>query len=166
MLWHIIGTVFAISTQRVLNEFIYRGPGLLTVVRLGSSPSLVSKVSLFLSLPVCRPIELTKIWGGAKSYDGEKVWSSIIHSRSLRTCIKLSVYLVTCLTARLCTYHIWEQIIRDNWNNFILIIFYLLDSFYFIFVGWVVLCPLRSSTEINQMGDTNFNSKFTNSRFS
>jgi hypothetical protein len=45
-----------------------------------------SKLSLFLCLPVCRPIELTYgrgrygVGGGAKSYDGEKAWSAINNS--------------------------------------------------------------------------------------
>jgi hypothetical protein len=46
-------------------------------------PSLVSKLSLFLRLPVFRRSSLRKGeggGGGAKSYDGEKVWASINHS--------------------------------------------------------------------------------------
>ncbi len=46
-------------------------------------PSTVSKLSLFLSLPVCRRSSLLTgeggggDEGGAKSYDGEKAWSSV-----------------------------------------------------------------------------------------
>ncbi len=47
-------------------------------------PSPVSKLSLFLSLPMCRPSSLLKRGGGggegAESYDGEKALSSINHS--------------------------------------------------------------------------------------
>ena len=60
----------------------------LAVVRFGSSPtpSPVSKLSLFLSLPARRQSSLLaeeEGEGGAKSYDGEKAWSSIIHLRLL-----------------------------------------------------------------------------------
>jgi hypothetical protein len=68
---------------------IYRGPGFLVVGWFDLAPrtllpSLVSKLSLFLSLPCVSPVELTdgrggKGGGGAKSYDGEKAWSSINH---------------------------------------------------------------------------------------
>jgi hypothetical protein len=48
-------------------------------------PFPVSKLSLLYSLPVCRPSSLLtkergRGGGGAKSYDSEKAWSSIIHS--------------------------------------------------------------------------------------
>jgi hypothetical protein len=47
-------------------------------------PSPVSKLSLILSLPVCRrSSSLTGEragGGGAKSYDDEKIWYSMIHS--------------------------------------------------------------------------------------
>jgi hypothetical protein len=52
-------------------------------------PSPVSKLSLFLSLPVCHRSSLLsegggpgggRGGGGAKLYDGEKAWSSINHS--------------------------------------------------------------------------------------
>ncbi len=63
---------------------IQRGPGFL----LGFSPtpfpsSPVSKLSLFLGLPMCRrPSLLTEEGGGrgAKSYDREKAWLTINHS--------------------------------------------------------------------------------------
>ncbi len=48
-------------------------------------PSLVSKLSLFLRLPVCRRSSLIKggrrVWARSqiKSYDGEKAWPSINH---------------------------------------------------------------------------------------
>ncbi len=49
------------------------------------SPSPVSKLSIFLSLPVCRRLSLLTGEGGrgvcgAKSYGREKAWSSISHS--------------------------------------------------------------------------------------
>ncbi len=73
---------------------IYRGTGFLSVVWYGSSPApspsfLVSKLSLFLSLLVCRQTSLPTgegggEWGWRRShitvYDGEKAWSSINHS--------------------------------------------------------------------------------------
>jgi hypothetical protein len=68
--------------QRVLNDF-YRGPGFLEMIRLlrlPLPPSPVSKLSLFLSLPVCcRSSLLTGEGGGrgAESYDRKKAWSSI-----------------------------------------------------------------------------------------
>jgi hypothetical protein len=47
-------------------------------------PSPVSKLSLFLSLPVCHPSSLLTVTGegvrGAESYDCKKVWVSIIRS--------------------------------------------------------------------------------------
>ncbi len=70
---------------------IYRGPGFLDVVWFGSSPTLspLSRQQVVsLSLSSCvSPVNLTD-WreiggfggGGAKSYEGEKVWSSINHS--------------------------------------------------------------------------------------
>jgi hypothetical protein len=69
---------------------IYRGPGFLVVKSFGSSPTCspyypVSKVSIFLSLPVCRRSSIVT-WdgggggGGAKSCDRQKAWSSIYHS--------------------------------------------------------------------------------------
>ncbi len=47
-------------------------------------PSLISRLSLFLSLPVCRSVKHNRYWrergvwggGGAKSYDAQKAWSS------------------------------------------------------------------------------------------
>jgi hypothetical protein len=65
---------------------IERGPGYLDVVRFGSSPtpSPVSKLD-----QKTRKTEKERQladgrwgrgWGGAKSYDGEKAWSSINHS--------------------------------------------------------------------------------------
>jgi hypothetical protein len=66
--------------QRVL--MYYRIPGLFSIpYALAPSPSPVSKLSLFLSLPVS-PVELTdgREGVGAKSYDGEKAWSSINHA--------------------------------------------------------------------------------------
>ncbi len=70
---------------------IYRGPSFLAFVRFGSSPtsfpptSPVSKLSLFLSLIVCRRSSLLTGEGGrggrgAKSYEHEKAWPSINHS--------------------------------------------------------------------------------------
>ncbi len=69
---------------------IYRGPGFLVVKSFGSSPTCsphypVSKLSIFLSLPVCRRSSIVT-WdgggggGGAKSCDRQKAWSSIYHS--------------------------------------------------------------------------------------
>ncbi len=67
----------------------YRGPGFLAVVWFGFSsnppppPPPVSKLSLYLSLPLCRRSSLLTGGGGrgAKSYDdGEKAWPSINHS--------------------------------------------------------------------------------------
>ncbi len=45
-------------------------------------PSLINKLSLILSLPVCRRSRLLtgEGEGGAKSYDSEKAWFSICHS--------------------------------------------------------------------------------------
>ncbi len=64
--------------QRVLND--YSGPGFPAVVTLPPSPT--RKLSLFLSLPVCRLSSLLR-WGGggeggrgAESYGSEKSWSS------------------------------------------------------------------------------------------
>jgi hypothetical protein len=68
---------------------IYRGSGVLAVVLFCSSPhhlpACSSKLSLFLCLPVCHGRAYWwrgrgKGGGGAKSYVGEKVWSSINHS--------------------------------------------------------------------------------------
>jgi hypothetical protein len=67
---------------------IFRGPGFLAVLCISCSPtppppSTVSKLSLFLSLPVFRrSSSLTAElggWGGrgAKFYVGEKAWPSI-----------------------------------------------------------------------------------------
>jgi hypothetical protein len=61
---------------------IYRGPSFLAVVRLHARPvppSPVIKLSLFLSLPLCRrPSLLTGEGGsGARSYDRKKAWASI-----------------------------------------------------------------------------------------
>ncbi len=89
--------VFRLLSWIVLSReyrMIYRGPGFLAVVRCGSSPALsplpsFCNLSLFLSLPArCQSSFLTEEvgdWGGgggrgAKSYDGEKAWSSINHS--------------------------------------------------------------------------------------
>ncbi len=71
--------------QKELND--YRGPGFLSFVYFGSPPSSPGcKLSLFLSLPVCRRSSLLTeevwegLWEGAKSYDEEKAWSSINRS--------------------------------------------------------------------------------------
>jgi hypothetical protein len=67
---------------------ISRGTCILAFVWLAPRPpfphSPVSKLSLFFCLLVCRcPSSLTREvgrdWGGAKSYDREKAWSSINH---------------------------------------------------------------------------------------
>ncbi len=66
------------SSAQVL--VIYRGPGF-----LATNISPVDKLSLFLSLPVCRRSRLLTGVGvrggerGAKSYDGKKTCSSINH---------------------------------------------------------------------------------------
>ncbi len=82
--------LFACMINRVYLMYS-RGPGFLAVVWFVNSPPppplpppLVSKLSLFLSLPVRRRFRLTDGRGGggmkgAQSYDGEKAWSSIIH---------------------------------------------------------------------------------------
>ncbi len=62
---------------------IYRGPRFLAVVWFGSQPTPfhplpVSKLSLFLTLPVYR--RQPRGWGRIESYDGEKAWSSRKHS--------------------------------------------------------------------------------------
>ncbi len=64
-----------------------RVAGFLAVEWYGSyPPPSRHKLSLFLSLPVCRRSSLLterrREWGvgGAKSYDGEKAWSSVNHS--------------------------------------------------------------------------------------
>ncbi len=44
------------------------------------NPSLVRKLSLFLSLPVCRRSSFLSGWARAKSYACEKAWPSINHS--------------------------------------------------------------------------------------
>ncbi len=69
---------------------IYRRPGFLAIVCFGSShapPSPISKLSLFLNPTVCRRSSTLsgeggrrEGEGGAKSYDGEKAWSSVTHS--------------------------------------------------------------------------------------
>ncbi len=69
---------------------IYREQGFLAVVCFGSSPTpSPSPVSKFLSLSVFLCVAGRAYWlergdvgggGGAKSYDGEKAWSSINHS--------------------------------------------------------------------------------------
>jgi hypothetical protein len=62
------------------------GPGFLAVLWFGSSPipspSLVSNLSFFLTIPVCRRSSILtgKVVGGAESYDREKAWPSINHS--------------------------------------------------------------------------------------
>ncbi len=68
---------------------IYRVVGFLAVELFGSSPapypSPFSKLSFFLSLPICRRSSLLtgEGGGGAKSNDGEKAWSSMNHSKKL-----------------------------------------------------------------------------------
>ncbi len=65
-----------------------RGPGFLAIVLFGSSPSHPSASCLSFSVFLCDAlVELTdgrgggrRGWGGAKSYDDEKAWSSINHS--------------------------------------------------------------------------------------
>ncbi len=83
---------------------IYRGPGFFAVVRFGDlapPPPLspVSKLSLFLNLPVNRRSSLPKggweegVGGAAESYGGEKAWFSINHSllsSLLWVCIPMS----------------------------------------------------------------------------
>ncbi len=72
------------STDPVVAEIIEDHEGFLSVVSFGSSPTpspfSVSKLSLFLNLPVCRRSSLLTGGGGTISYDGEKAWSSINHS--------------------------------------------------------------------------------------
>ncbi len=100
---------------------IYRGPGFLAVVWFGSSPTLphpVSKLSLFLSHPVCRLSNLLTGEGGgggegARLYVGEKAWSSINHS-----IISVLLNTVTDKTSR-------QQVISLNF----------VTIFYFTFVG-------------------------------
>ncbi len=84
---HLIGQ--SLSTREYW--LIYRGPGFLSYVQLGSStiPATVSKLSFFLSLPVgCWSNLLTgegeRSVGGAKSYDGEKALSCILKSINSR----------------------------------------------------------------------------------
>ncbi len=69
---------------------IYRRPGFLAVVWLGSfppnnPPSPVSKLSLFLNFSIFLSVARWAYWrergggrggGGAKSYDGEKAWNN------------------------------------------------------------------------------------------
>jgi hypothetical protein len=66
----------------------------------------VSKLSLFLSHPECRPSLLTKVvgrgGGGAKKYDDEKVCSSIHHSllsaiRQVKKCKKAKEIIHKCI---------------------------------------------------------------------
>ena len=68
--------------QRVLNDLyrtrLSRCRMIWLLPRPPSFPSPVSKLSLFLSLHVCRRSSLPN--GGAKSYDSERAWSSINHS--------------------------------------------------------------------------------------
>ncbi len=90
LIWHTLQTFFTASARGYW--MIYRGPGFIAVVRFCSSLTLVfsypaSKLSFFLSLAVCH-WSLTAYWRywrerggvGAKSYDGEKAWSSLHHS--------------------------------------------------------------------------------------
>ncbi len=70
---------------------MYRGPGFLAGVWSGfppppshPTPSRVSKLSLFLSLPVCRRSGKGEGGGGgARSQDEEKAWSSINNFNTL-----------------------------------------------------------------------------------
>ncbi len=75
-------------TQNVTELFIENQAFSGRIIRLLAHPllpSLVSKLSLFLSLPVCRQVEIAD-WGrggggrGAQFYDREKAWPSINHS--------------------------------------------------------------------------------------
>ncbi len=67
---------------------IYRGSGVLAVVLFGSSPTTSPPAASCLSFSVFLCVAGRAYWrrgrgkggGGAKSYDGEKVWSSINHS--------------------------------------------------------------------------------------
>ncbi len=62
--------IYIIPLNREYLMIIYRGPGFLAVVWFGSfatpSPTPGNKLSLFLSLPVCRPLSLQAYrgWGG------------------------------------------------------------------------------------------------------
>ncbi len=81
---------------------IYGGPDCHAVVWFGSSPappppSRDSKLSLFLSLPVCRPVELAR---SQIMYDGEKAWSSY---RSFITLSLISNRLLYCTVLFLST---------------------------------------------------------------
>ncbi len=90
--------------QKVLKVVIERGPGILAIVWIGSSarsyplPLPVSKLSLFLNLPVCRQ------WGGGGRiyqtiYGRQKAWPSINN-------LKLSV--TTCIHYTVRSAHSWE----------------------------------------------------------
>ncbi len=80
---------------------------------LARPPSLlspISKLSLFLSLPVCRRSSLLTgeeegIGGGAKSYDGEKAWTTLTYSiLSIEKYSHLSFWKVTlCLSVGIWT---------------------------------------------------------------
>jgi hypothetical protein len=70
---------------------IYRGPGFLAVVRLGSCPPPPTASSTHRKTEKERQLADGGgggDWGGAKSYDGEKAWSSINNSI-------ISIYLPT-----------------------------------------------------------------------
>ncbi len=70
------------------DSMIYRGPGFLAIIWIGSAPTPFplsrQQVSLYLSLPVCS-VELTDGRGGrgghgAESYNSKKSWPSINRS--------------------------------------------------------------------------------------
>ncbi len=71
------------SKQRVLNDL--QRTKLSCRLAAPSPPSSVSKLSLFLNLSLCCPVQLTHGKGGgggrgAESYDYKKAWASINHS--------------------------------------------------------------------------------------
>jgi hypothetical protein len=71
---------FVSALHRVLNSLKRTRFSMIWVLPHPLTPSPVGKSSLFLSLPVCRRSSLLNEGGGGQTYDGEKAWSSIIHS--------------------------------------------------------------------------------------